>query len=155
MKFELLMAEAKDSASLTPARVAGLALELSSVYAQVTEALEPLKEQLREIASTSGENPSIIDGLSLDGEILGTVMVTFPDKQVKLARNANIEALKELLGDSFSDYFETAVTYKPKKDLPQILAPDLKMSSTRTRAILEAVEYSEPTPRVGFKPLAS
>lgn len=152
MKFEHLVAEAARSAELSDARVAGLALELSAVYAQANEALEPLKERLRFIASEKTENPVILTGLSRKGEILGTVMVTFPERQVKLAKDADLDTLRSLLGDSFDDYFETTVTVKPRKELPKILAPELKTASLRAKEILEAVEYVDPTPRVGFKP---
>jgi hypothetical protein len=167
-----LLEEAADAArghghALDPNALAGLALELAAIHTAVDKALEPLKEKLREAARDglrTGQNSGTvtIDGYytedGAEGDVLGTVTVTFPPKQVKLPRGADVSALKRTLGPAFSEYFETNVSYRPKKGLPNTLKERRatgEATQTEVQRVLSAVSYVDPTPRVGFKPSSS
>jgi len=145
-----------------PARMAGMALELARIHDLVLDALEPLKESLRDVAAkTLGDTDDTawtLDGVSEYGDNIGHVTVTFPAKGVKLSKDANIDRLKRTLGPRFHDYFEERVSYKPVKDFQARTLAALRTASSHpeggaeARVVMAEVEVVEPTPRVGFKP---
>jgi hypothetical protein len=156
------LAEAfEDGKSCNPEEMAGKALLLARLNDEVLEALEALKEALREHArpllpegETVGtvEVPGVAEGLDL-----GCVTVTFPAVVVKIDKKANVERLKRTLGSAFSDYFEERVTYSPHKDFQErteaALSTDPSQEAAEARLALGVVSVDEATPRVGFKPL--
>lgn len=158
--------------------LAGIALALSVVHGAAEAALEPLKTELRAIAredlwgsspqaSTLPrriELPAVYEPLSSEGQdgdalpLRGMVTVTFPQKQVKVVKDADLEALRLLLGEEeFSRYFEARTQYTPRKDFQEQvkakmegIPPGDQAALSPLNVLLASVEYVEPTPRVGF-----
>ena len=91
-----------------PDRMAGIALEIARLHDQLLDALEPLKEALRDVASKAKALDGVVELTGFDdkGLLLGLVTVTFPSDRVKLSPRADIERLRRTLGDHFSDYFD-------------------------------------------------
>ena len=147
----------------SPERMAGMALELARLHDQILDALEPLKEALRAVAreDLDGDPEGIIEmeGDSAEGDCIGFVTVTFPEVGVKLSKNADIKRLRRSLGSRFNDYFDSSVTYTPRKDFKGRVEAALRTTGSEesprqaeARLVLAAVETLDPTPRVGFKP---
>jgi hypothetical protein len=149
---------AEDSGSYTTEELAGIALDLANVHAEVNGALAPLKVLLRTKARTRLDSPSgvvTVEGVDEAGLPLGTVTITFPRKQVKVLKDLELGDLLDRLGPLFSEYFEMKLTEKvvPKKGFAEALTSRLASGDADTEEgdlVLSQVEYSEPTPRVGF-----
>ena len=145
-----LFADVDDASSTSDmACIAGVALDLAACNAAILDKLAPLKERLREYARTQieGKPPSTIRIL---GDMGGVVTVTFPKDQVKLNKACDIETLRSTLGESFDDFFDTRTTYKPvgRPSVGRVASLDNKTAEV----LMDSIELSEPTPRVGFKP---
>ena len=80
--------------------------------------------------------------------------MTFPDKQLKLSKEADCAWLLDRLGqERFDEFFDTRVTYKPKSKQPFArVANHFEGTPELLGDLIGAVEMVEPTPRVGFKP---
>jgi hypothetical protein len=151
-----------DAGIVDPHTIAAIALELAAIHSAVSKALEPLKERLREHAATelapATSGVVTIPGFyseykGLDDHLVGMVTVTFPPKQVKVSKGADVDRLRRSLStDVFGTYFETKTTFKPVKNFAGALKERLTAKGTETDQVLATVEYVEPTPRVGFKP---
>ena len=140
-----------------PERMAGMALELARLHDQILDVLEPLKEALRSVARgdlVSEDGVVELEGVSESDDLLGRVTVTFPASTVKLNKGADIDRLRRALGPRFSDYFEEATAYTPRKDFKArtaaaLLSPE---AAAEVRVAMASVKVIDPTPRVGFKP---
>ena len=162
-EFQLLLEQAQDiqshPESYTPQEIAGVALALAQVFSQVSQALEPIKDHLRNAARVrlveqgKTQGKVIIEGETLQGEPSGEVSVTFPASQVKLSSEFDPASLKELLGDSlFASMFEVKTTYKPSRSFKAQMSV-LGEGGSRAKeyqALQSSIEHVEPTPRVGF-----
>jgi len=160
--LEFLLARAEELAKVAqphPEEVAGVALALAAAHTAILEALEPLKDKLREHARLllpEGEVEGIIEVPGLlgppngDWVEAGTVSVTFPYRKLKLSGDP--DRLKNLLGLSFKDYFEETSSYRPVRDFQERVKARQPFNPEECRIVLGAVELVEPTPRVGFKP---
>jgi hypothetical protein len=149
--IENILAQAKDMAAGNwphPAGVAEVALQLASLYNEISRAIDPIKERLREDGMKQGGEPG--SSVSIDADGGGRVVVTFPKRSLKMAKGADAEGLRAALGDRFDAYFETKTSYAPRKNLEY----GLKTASTDAERdlVMRAVETHTPTPRVGFKP---
>jgi len=133
--------------------LAGVSLELAEQIRELEDLMEPLKGRIRERARRLlKENPGSVKmpGVSEDGVPLGVVTVTFPAREVKLAKGADIDKLREVLGVLFEDFFDRVIKYTPKKDLPERVRIASGDRKTEMEVVLSAVEYIDSTPRVGF-----
>lgn len=130
----------------SPEDLAVVALQLARANASISKLLTPIKEQLRECATqTRTDESSIV----IDGGDEGNVMVTFPATQTKLTKDFNADKAADILGSRFSVYFDTKVTYTPRKNL----TTTIKTASEQSEQdfVLRCVERVNPTPRVSFK----
>jgi hypothetical protein len=161
--LSLLLEQARsmdeDLDAFSPEEVAGVALSLARIFSEVSSSIDPLKALLRLAAREmlvdqgKAKGKVSIEGVSELGEILGEVSVTFPASQLKLSKNFDPQALKELLGSElFDSFFETKTTYKPSRSFSVELADlyPLEGKEAESKALLGAIERVEPTPRVGF-----
>lgn len=131
--------------------IAGVALDLAACSAAIVEKLGPLKQTLRDHARTMMEGGPPGTARIL-GDMGGTVTVTFPSQQVKLAKEADIEWLRERMGLAFDDFFETRTTYKPRGKQPWVrVASSFEGTPELLSDLMESIDLIEPTPRVGFK----
>lgn len=139
--------------------VAGVSLALARIHTQVDQALEPLKKLLRERAAELRADPSLqtvqINGV-WDEALQGTVAVTFPVASLRISPKADLTSLRKQLGEEvFSRYFEEVVTYKVRKDFGHQLAAQAGgQLLPEINLVLAAVENTENTPRVAFRPLS-
>jgi hypothetical protein len=152
-----------------PEYLAGMALELATLHTEVNAALELLKAKLREVArdelpehpAQQAGVPITIEGEDYENNSLGTVVVTFPSKVIKLRKGTDTARLKRSLGPAFPDYFEEQTTYTPVDDFeaktlnPLLVDAPKSLDPTKAaeaRLALSAVEVTmRPTPRVSFK----
>jgi hypothetical protein len=160
-----LIEEAREMADLAsddldPEAVAGMAIELAAINAAVLTALEPLKVKLRELArielSVSGTKV-IIHGYGSgdaegddaeEGPARGKVVVTFPSPAPRVSKTTDIPALRAHMGHAFERYFESKTTYKPKRDLADLVRGQAQAD---VDSVMGAIDYTDPTPRVGFE----
>jgi hypothetical protein len=147
-----LLADVEDAVlSGDMTNIAGVALDLAACNSAILEKLEPLKIQLRDHARTMVD--SIPGTIRIPGDMGGVVTVTFPSEQLKLAKGADIEELKGVMGETFDSFFDTKVSYKPKSKTPWMkMADSFTGSPELMHDLMGAIEVVEPTPRVGFKP---
>ena len=102
--LEVAREAAETPGGFTVEEIAGVALDLAAVHTDVSEALEPLKTFLRKEASArlirgEGKDHRVaFSGVDEDGDLCGVVTVTFPEKQARLPKEADVEQLKEDLG---------------------------------------------------------
>lgn len=149
-----------ENPSADVARMAGMALELARVSDQVLDALEALKDVLRDAAAPhipEDDNVVRLKAVSEHGERLGYVAVTFPEDSVKVKKTADIRRLRRALGDHFQDLFTEDITYTPAQDFKERTTAALKDTAhperaAEARVAMAAVEVKASTPRVGFKP---
>ena len=148
-----LFEDVKDALSRgDPSEIAGCALDLAICNKAILDRLEPLKVMLRDHAreKVKGELPSTV---RIDADGGGHCVVTFPAKQMRLSKRADCEWLLERLGqERFDEFFETRTTYKPRGKQPFVrVANSFEGTPELLSDLLDAVEMSEPTPRVSFK----
>lgn len=65
-----------------------------------------------------------------------------------LRKDADIEAVKTLLGPRWRDFFDEVITYKPRKDFQNRTAA---CTPAEQAALLGVIDLSDRTPRVVFK----
>lgn len=143
---------------LSGAEAAGRALVLAQLISKATEELEELKVKLRsearELLLHSGATVSL-RGCDKDGKDLGEVTVTFPKPTPALAKNFSPLKVEAALGrETFDLYFETKVVLR-KGVMDTLQERKEEGSATRMEVdtLFSAVDMTEPTPRVGFRPL--
>lgn len=136
-----------------PETIAGVALDLARCNSAILDRLEPMKVKLREHARVLVEDSPGTSTIRIPGDMGGMVTVTFPAEQLKVAKGADIDGLKEVMGDGFGDFFDTKTTYKPKSKTPWMkMANSFAGTPETMRDLMDAIEIVEPTARVGFKP---
>ena len=130
----------------TPEELAGIALQLAPANNEISDLLSPLKDALREVAAEKTDDNTTV---YIEGGTEGKVMVTFPKTQTKLAKTFNADAAHETLGNRFSLYFDTKVTYTPRKNLGAMV----KTASDQSESdfVMRCVDQVVQTPRVSFK----
>jgi hypothetical protein len=110
--------------------------------------IDPIKERLRQeaIEHLNG-NEGAHEFVGVNG---GKATVLIPKASTKVRKGADMEALKEHMGeDLFDQAFTTTISYKVK--------PGLSDSATKIAASFEVdslfnvIEISENTPRVNFR----
>lgn len=134
--------------------VAGVALELARANTLILEALEPLKDRLREEATDS--RPKEAKVIEFDGVVpldnhyrdVGKVTVTFPESLIKLSKRGKQKEgqLKHRLGPHLLDLFEEG-GLEPReefRDRVTVLPEGMR------DFVLSCVKQVTPTPRVGF-----
>lgn len=138
------------------AEVAGVALELARANTLVLEALEPLKDILREEATD--DRPPGCEVIEFEGAVpcdgfyrdAGVLTVTFPDPVIKLNDKGKkkVSQLRHRLGPHLGDLFEENYSLSPRaefRDRVGVLPDDMR------DYVLSCVTQVTPTPRVGFR----
>jgi hypothetical protein len=135
-----------------PSETAALAIQLAAFSDQIAKSLEPLKKALR--GHTAPEEGDTLPAVGRIPTEHGEVRVTFPRPKTVLAKNADVEGLRNLLGPRFDAYFDTKVTYTPVKHITDLILTESRTASDRTTvdAVLNALESKDQTPRVAFRP---
>jgi hypothetical protein len=126
-------------------------VEVGTALWVVMQSVEGLREQIKATLRQEGvrrlqNQPGVV---TLEGSGEGVVTVTVPSSLLRLAKDADIAALKKVLGDEFDLFFETETKHKPRKVVPDLVA---QMSDgPRKMSLLSSLEEAEGTPRVSFK----
>ena len=108
---------------------------------QAKNALEPFKEQLRDLARESGE--SHYKAASTDG--MCEAKVTTPSQRLSLRRGVDMEQLRG------SKWFGTLIEEKTSYTVRRTASDTFKQLNDSERdQWLDALSYSDPTPRVSF-----
>ena len=126
--------------------IARVACCLASHISIAQEALEPLKSLLRDLAATQRGDETHVH-YTTDA---GSVSVTFPSPRYRARKGTDWDVVRKDLGDCFDTYFVTNVKYDARKDIEAVIK--VRKASAEIPDVLQAVERTEPTPRVGFKP---
>ena len=148
MSIDAIVASAEGSLQTkTPEQIAEIALQLARASSHIADLLGPMKDALREHANErrEPEDSSVI----IEGGTEGKVMVTFPTTQNKLAKSFDVDVALETLGNRFGVYFDTKVTYTPRKNLTAMVKTASEQSEQDF--VMRCIERHEPTPRVSFK----
>lgn len=139
----------KDIASLPDAEVAEVVEAgtiLAAIVTSATNALTDIKSNLRDTALSELEGSGSVD---IEGSEVGKVTVTVPKPKLSLVKGTDPEVLKRHLGDNFDLYFETKVSYAPRKNAGEMVA---RMATGQDRDLLLcSLEESAQTPRVSFR----
>jgi hypothetical protein len=107
------------------------------------QALVKLKETLQ--AEALQENPG---NLTWRGSGRGQANINVPQPQLRIRKGADLEALRALLGDTFTEHFEVTTTYQLRKGAEKRL-PTLP-EATR-KAVMSVCELGQGNPRVSFQ----
>ncbi len=108
---------------------------------QAKNALEPFKNQLRDLARESGE--SHYKAASADGKC--EAKVTTPSQRLSLKRGVDIEQLRR------SKWFGTLIEEKTSYTVRRTASDTFKQLNDSERdQWLDALSYNDPTPRVSF-----
>lgn len=135
-----------DNPTASPEDLAKVALQLAQATTEINKVLDPLKETLRDAAAeVRGEESSVV----LEGGSEGRVLVTFPRTQTKIAKTFDAESAMGVLGTRFSLYFDTKVTYTPRKNLTAMVKT--ASNTSEQDFVMRCVRQVVPTPRVSFK----
>lgn len=131
----------------SPEALAEVALKLARATTEISKILDPLKESLRGVACEMRDLDDT--SVSIEGGSEGKVMVTFPQTQSKLAKTFDADTAMETLGSRFGLYFDTKVTYVPRKNLTTMV----KTASDQDEQdfVMRCIDRVDPTPRVSFK----
>lgn len=120
---------------------------LAEMVSEASHVLEDTKVRLREEALESLGHKA--GSVSFQGTGQGWVTVTVPQPVLRLTKGVDPESLKVSLGKDFDLYFDTKVTYTPRKTVGGLI---VKLASGTTRSVLlSSIEEKESTPRVSFK----
>lgn len=120
---------------------------LSAAIAESNKVVNKVKQQLRE--ETLKQLKHEPGAVTFKGTGKGEVTVTNPEPRLALLKDADPELLKNRLGDDFDLYFDTSVSYKPKKAAGERI---VKLASGDQKTILmTSLESVEGTPRVSFR----
>ncbi|MEC7109094.1 MAG: hypothetical protein VXX11_03685 [Planctomycetota bacterium] len=113
---------------------------------QAKNALEPFKDQLRDLARDSGE--SKYKAASSDGKTEATVIT--PAQRLSLRKGVDMEELRR------SKWFGTLIEEKTSYTVRRTAADHLNQLTTSERdQWLDALSYNDPTPRVSFSRISS
>lgn len=129
----------------TPRRIS-LGQLLWALRAQIDKRIEPLKEELREMAS-KGMPPGMskIAGAQEDH----VVAITVPQPRFALRKKADISELRRVLGEDFDQLFREKTTYTPVKEAIerafQSAPPEKK------KALMRALNQVSGTVRISFR----
>ena len=129
--------------------LADVAVRLASVIGKHQKVLDEIKPVLRDRARevTNGDRYH----WTTDA---GSTSVTFPAPRWKARKHLDWDQVKRDLGDQFSLFFDTRVSYSVSKDIEsrvkQRLASGDEVNIVTT--VMGLIEREESTPRVGFKP---
>lgn len=135
-----------DDPNASPEDLAKAALQLARATTEISKVLDPLKETLRDAAAEfRGEESSVF----IEGGSEGRVMITFPGTQTKIAKDFDAESAIGVLGARFGLYFDTKVTYTPRKNLTAMVKT--ASDTSEQDFVMRCVQRVEPTPRVSFK----
>ena len=80
----------------------------------------------------------------------GSVPFTFPTPRYRARKGTVWDVVRHELGPTFDTYFVTNVRYDTRKDIDAVIKT--RKASDEVPDVLKAIERTEPTPRVGFKP---
>lgn len=154
-----LLERASEAPCLSESEAAGVALALADHISQATLALENLKLLLRTQAQkrlVDGETCVTLRGVDPEGRYLGDVTVTFPRPQAVLTKGFSASKMESRLGKAVFDvYFETKVVLR--KGALETLRERRKAGGSGEKEfgiLVEAVDITEQTARVGFRPIA-
>jgi len=78
----------------------------------------------------------------------GRVDINVLQPHLRIRKGANLEAVRDLLGDTFTDHFEVVTTYQLRKGAEKRL-PTLP-EATR-KAVMSVCELGQGNPRVSFQ----
>jgi hypothetical protein len=158
--LEVLLARAAALATSPEADVeeaAAVALALAARRTAIDEALEPLKALIRKEAQEERDGPDdVVEFDGVDGDTgAGVVSVTFQAPRPAMSKTAREVTLRRLLGPEFDLYFEVTNTVAPRRDFSEVCDRRKKEHPVEVAAAMRAIDLVEPTPRVGFRPLAA
>ena len=108
---------------------------------QAKNALEPFKDQLRDLARDSGE--SKYKTSSVDGKTEAVVIT--PTKRLSLRKGVDMEELRR------SKWFGTIIEEKTSYTVRRTASDHLMtLNDSEREQWLDALSYNDPTPRVSF-----
>jgi len=112
---------------------------------QAGKAMDPIKEALRleTMNQTGGEGSQTFNGVSPGS----SCTVRVPRPTLKIAKKADIEGIRTLLGARFDKLFSTATNYKPAKDFEDKV---FMLNQDEIDTVMGIIERVENTPRVSF-----
>ena len=118
---------------------------LWSFIERAGKAMDPIKEALREetIAETQGEGSKTFQGLNPES----SCTVRVPRPTLKISKMADMDAMKQTLGNRFDKLFSTSTSYKPMKDFEDKV---FMLGEDEVNLVMGIIERVENTPRVSF-----
>lgn len=120
---------------------------LWSLSDQIDAILKRIKAEIRAVAL--GHLDGQVGTVQLLGDDLGEVSVNFPEPILRVPRDKNIAGVQQMLGTDFKVFFDEVKTYQPAKDYEKQVAAI--HDPITQRALLDAIERIEATPRVSFR----
>lgn len=148
----------------SPYLTAGVALELSRAYTLVNEALEPLKDILRDhVEDLLQEEGKKYGWEAVTGHIpspearhgfrdVGQVTVTFNPPKMRLNSYGRKMFAEGRLRRELGSYFQS-LFHKDGKPVPEFRERVLEMPQPVMACAMLCVDLIEATPRVGFEPM--
>lgn len=135
---------ASDSSLSLEVRIAAGA-RLWDVLARAQKAVDLLKPALRmeARAKIQGAGSTTIEGTGMTRAI-----ITIPESSLQIVKDADMAALKRMLGNKFAPMFEERVTYKCRPNIEQNIQ---RLNSKDQAAVFAVVKEVEGTPRVSFQ----
>lgn len=135
----------EDGADL--AHVVEVGSAMSAAVASANALLNVVKARLREEAIKDLKHaPGAQVYQGVEG---GEVTVTNPEPSLQLLKDSDPDVLRRELGSDFDLYFDTRITYKPKKAAGERI---VKLASGKQKTVLMTALHSvDGTPRVSFK----
>ncbi len=149
-QLPILLTEAADLAKRggSAEEIARVACSLAGHISTAQAALEPLKSLLRDLAATQKDEAETHIHYNTP---VGSVSVTFPAPRYRARKGTDWGVVQKDLGDTFDTYFVTRITHEARKDIEAVIK--IRKASAEIPDVLQAVERTDPTPRVGFKPV--
>lgn len=124
----------------------GIGQKLMVLVNESAKAVGFIKDMLRkEAAARADGKPGSHYFPGIDGS---QCIVNIPTPVLQMKKDADIDSLRRLLGDKFDLFFETVVTYRPRKEFYLKTAA---CNEKEVQAIVDAVDLVDGTPRVMFK----
>jgi NTP pyrophosphatase (non-canonical NTP hydrolase) len=122
-------------------------VDLYRELAEKKDRLSEIKEMVREHAEAVRKGETTVELKTEDGE--QTVSVTFPADSLKVKKKADMDGLREKLGDLIFDmFFKTKVKYSASSDFEENV--EKVDDPLQKQAISGVVEKKSSTPRVSF-----
>ena len=133
--------DAANGKGFTKEQLAGMGLLLARHRKVVDDALEVVKNKLRQEAIKNKEEGKSF--VNIDGQFIedqnGFIQVTFMEPTLRLKKGVDASTVP-----NHEQYFTSKVVYVPKKDLQSLLEGS-------GVSIFDFFELREPLPRVGFR----